>query len=390
MKKIIFSLLAAAALAACTKTDVTYDAPAEIGFNVVGGNITKAPVDGTTFPTSLNMYVNAYVNATNVPTTPDYINKGEFTYLSTYGTYDATGNEATDNEKATNVWGGGSSSVDRNPYYWPNEQTLHFSGFSKAGNVAELKDVTYNPSKDELIINGYCPGTETGIGVNDLMWFPSTKNLQGSGYGKKTKFVPVQMYHTCAWITFLVQGDQVTGNSESLYKITSLTMNGVDQTANVVCTGSTELSASTLPTYVKWGGNTEQTGDGTTLNVSVYNSGVELKNTYTAGTDGDAATQTPKNIETGDIAATGGNIVVIPQKPGTIDLSWTYTSSTQNTITDTAKNLSLKITTNETDSNNVWEPGKHYIYTITIKANEILVAPTPVDWTSGNSTVTVE
>lgn len=392
MKKIIFSLLAAAALAACTKTDVTYDAPAEIGFNVVGGNITKAPVDGTTFPSSLNMYVNAYVNATNVPTTPDYINKGEFTYLSTYGTYDATDNEATENEKATNVWGGGSSSNDRNPYYWPNEQTLHFSGFSKAGNVAELldKDVTYNPSEDKLTINDYRPGTETDKGVNDLMWFPSTKYAAETGYGKATKYVPVNMYHTCAWITFLVQGDQVTGNSESSYTITSLTMNGVDQTANVVCTGNKELQASTLSNYVVWSSNKDQSGEGTTLYVSVNTSGVELKGTYTAGTDGAAATQTPINIETGETAATGGNIVVIPQKPGTIDLSWTYSSSTNASITDTAKNLSLKITTDETDSDNVWKPGKHYIYTITIKANEILVAPTPFDWTSGNSTVTVE
>ena len=42
MKKIFISLLAVAALAACTKSEVAYEAPAEIGFAPFTGNITKA------------------------------------------------------------------------------------------------------------------------------------------------------------------------------------------------------------------------------------------------------------------------------------------------------------------------------------------------------------
>ena len=42
MKKIFISLLAVAALAACTKSEVAYEASAEIGFAPAVKNVTKA------------------------------------------------------------------------------------------------------------------------------------------------------------------------------------------------------------------------------------------------------------------------------------------------------------------------------------------------------------
>ncbi len=357
MKKIFLSVLAVAALASCTKMDTAYEAPQEIGFVAVGNNITKAPVSGTTYPEELNLYVNAYVHSTTAPTSPDYINNGEFTHRDAQ----VGGKE---------VWGGVT------PYYWPNEKTLHFSGYSQSGSFTSA---VYNPNSDKLTITGYNPGTNTAEGANDLMWFPSTKYTKAEGYDKKTQYVPVSMYHTCSWITFMVQGDITTGDENSSYKITSLTMNGVDMTADVTCTGDASLAQATLPTCVSWSNNEEQNE---TYNVSVYDDGVELKNTYQAENS-----TTPKNIETNAATTTGGNIVVIPQMPGTIDLAWTYTSTANSTISDSATGLSLSLG----DDSPWWLPGKHYVYTITIKANEILIAPTPVEWTDGaNSNVTVE
>lgn len=359
MKKFFLSVLAVAALASCTKMDTAYETPQEIGFVAVGNNITKAPVSGTTYPEELNLYVNAYVHSTTAPTSPDYINNGEFTHR-----------EAQVGGKE--VWGGVT------PYYWPNEKTLHFSGYSQSGSFTSA---VYNPNSDKLTITGYNPGTNTAEGANDLMWFPSTKYTKAEGYDKKTQFVPVSMYHTCSWITFMVQGDITTGASNSSYKITSLTMNGVDMTANVTCTGNSSLAQATLPTYVVWTSNTDQTE---VYNVGVNGTGVELKGTYTSETS-----KSPRNIETGETTTVGGNIVVIPQKPGTINLAWTYSSSTTNVVNDSATGLSLKLNDGNTLN---WEPGKHYIYTITIKANEILIAPTPVEWIDGegNGNVTVE
>ena len=366
MKRIVLTIMAVAALAACTKSEVQYEPAGEIGFAMVAGNITKAPVDGTVYPEKLNMYVNAYVHATTVPTAPDYINNGEFEHRD-------------DQVDGKEVWGG------INPYYWPNEQTLHFSGYSKSGS---LTSASYNPNTDALTITGYAPGVGTGLGANDLMWFPSTKYTEPNGYGKLTPCVPVNMYHTCAWITFVIQGDATTGSSTSSYKITSLTMNNLDLTADVVCTGNANLTQNTLSDYVDWRSNKDQVGK---YNVSV-STNATLASTYVAENN-----TAPKNIETGvadnaetlsiNEATVGGNIVVIPQKPGTIDLAWTYNSTTTATISDSATGLSLKLNAGNTLN---WEPGKHYIYTITIKANEILIAPTPVDWTDGYFNVTVE
>ncbi len=365
MKKIFISLLAVAALAACTKSEVAYEAPGEIGFNVVGGNITKAVVDGTTYPTTLNMYVFAETTD-NTEDAPNYINDGEFTYVSAV--------------EGTNVWGGGSSSTSRNPYYWPNVKTLHFAGYSKSGNAAD-KGV-YSCTNGTLSISGYTPGTGTDAGVNDLMWFPTTELQRAAGYGKADKFVPVNMYHTCSWITFLVKGDEVTGNSTSPYKVTSLTINGIDQTADVKCsaTSTTTDGTTTVTPNIAWSDNTTQTEDYT----------VTFKTTAGVALKSDAAT----NVETYDATTTSGNIVVIPQTPGKLTLTYTYKSTAGVDITETVTGLNLALAKDNSatpvEGPAQWEPGKHYIYTITIKANEILIAPTPVNWTDSNWNITVE
>ena len=395
MKKILLSLLAVAALASCSKMTVEYEAPQEIGFKAVAGNITKAPVDGTVFPTGLNLFVNAYTedNAGTSASTPNYIDNGEFTYLNTYGNYVTDDDDATDAQKKTAVWGGGSSSENRNPYYWPNEKTLHFSGYSNSGSKTSA---VYNPSTDVLTISNYTPGVGTAQGANDLMWFPSTKHTNPAGYGKDTKFVPVSLYHTCSWITFLVQGDASTGAEGSRYVVTSLNISNIDQTATVTCSGENDIEWSenidkneTYTVNVLGEISTDIIDGDKTVNVK----GISLSGTY----DKNTAKNIAKNIETGNSASTGGNIVVIPQTPGVLEISYSYISPAGkliNEVFSVANNKAISLALAKDSSNKngptSWEPGKHYIYTITIKANEILVAPTPVDWTDQNWNVTVE
>ena len=362
MKKIFFSIVALAALAACTKSEVAYEQTDEIGFVAVANNITKAPVSGDVFPEDLNMYVNAYVHQTTLPTTPDYISNGEFTHRN--GT----------------IWGG------VNPYYWPNEQTLHFSGFSQSGNATDT-NASYNPSTDVLTITGYQPGVGTDLGANDLMWFPSTKYTAGkeNGYDKNTTYVTANLYHTCSWITFMIQGDATTGTSTSKYTITSLTINGIDVNADVTCTGNKDLANSNLSTYVIWSNNEVKDSK---YEVTISDGTLASTFAKTVVDETETITKTPKNIETGVTTTTGGNIVVIPQIPGSIDIEWTYPSSTGVNISDSATGLSLKLD----DGNTLkWEPGKHYVYTITLGANEILISPAPVEWVDGTpGNVTVE
>ena len=359
MKKILLSLLAVAALASCSKMNVVYDEPAEIGFSAVAGNITKAVVDGNVMPTELNMYIFAET-ADNTTADANYINNGEFKYK---GAYNSINTESSDNKS---VWGGVT------PYYWPNVKTLHFAGYTKSGNVSSNATVAYNCTNGKLSITNYSPGTDTGKGANDLMWFPTTELLNAGGYDKKTDYVPVDLYHTCAWITFLVKGDDVTGKNGSTYKINSLTITNIDQTADVEC--SATASNTTITPNIIWSNNTTQTE---TYAVPFKTNGGFILST------------TEKNVETEDATTTSGNVIVIPQTPGKLTLSYSYTSSVNVSITETVADLDLKVNTNA--ESNKWLPGVHYIYTITIKANEILVAPTPVDWNpDSNYSVTVE
>lgn len=381
MKKFFLSVLAVAALASCTKMDTAYEAPQEIGFKAVAGNMTKAAVDGENFPTTLNMYVFAETTDNN-GATANYINNGQFIFKGNYNTYVNPNPAAASNP---NVWGGVT------PYYWPNVKKLHFSGYSKSGNVATDATVSYNCSSNSLSISNYSPGTSTNAGENDLMWFPCTSLTNAEGYGKETDYVSVNMYHTCSWITFLVQGDNVTGASNSTYKVTGITINNIDQQANVVC--SATASNGTITPNIVWTENTIQTTN---------NYQVTLKSTT-----GVSLTTEAQNVEN-ITEANPGNIVLIPQSlafsKSTADGNTTYTgpyltvtytyespaSTTGNPIVieEVVSGLSLKVS--DTEASNKWEPGKHYTYTLTIKANEILIAPKPIDWNEGSHTVTVE
>lgn len=364
MKKIFFSIVALAALAACSKSEVAYEQPSEIGFSVVAGNVTKSVVDGDTYPTDLNMYVNAWTTD-NADTTPNYIEEGEFEHADEYN-------------YAKEVWGG------VNPYYWPNVKELYFAGFSKVDGLV-LDNVAYDCTSDELTFTNYTPAKS---GNNDLMWFPKTEE----SYGKTTDFVDVYMRHTCAWITFLVKGDKNTSNN---YTVTALQMYGVDQTATLTCTG-TEVSVS---------GNTDKYENPTAakpedlISLTAAKYDVTKVDTYTG-----VLTETATNFETGEAEGkTGGDIVVLPQVPGMLSLTYTYKSPSKDVITETVTGLPLTLgnvkdtdgITDKLDENGntipvEWEPGKHYIYTITIGVKEILIAPTPVDWTDEEWNVTVE
>lgn len=375
MKKIIY-ILTAATLISCTKNEVAYEQTNEIGFTAVAGNITKAVVDGTTYPTDLNMYVFAWTTdyaPTATQNSPNYINKGEFQHKTVDGISKA-------------VWGGYP-----NPYYWPNTKKLHFAGCSLSGNldkpqtqVVEGPTPEYNCYTDAMTITGYSPLYGTKDGENDLMWFTSAEynDTAANGYDKDTDYVPVKMYHTCSWITFIVKGETATQS----YKVTEMEMINIDQTATVTCDPSPENSDPTI----KWTGNTDKENNEnnpTDYEITLWKAQDAEKAEITIGTTG-------VNVETNDATTTkntGGNIVVIPQVPGKLCLKYTYESSTGTTITEVVDgNDALDLKISDVVADNVWEPGKHYIYTLTIKANEILIAPTPNPWgdpTNGNITV---
>jgi hypothetical protein len=209
------------------------------------------------------------------------------------------------------------------------------------------------------------------------MYFSKT-----AAYNKTAPNVPVEMVHTCSWITFLVKGDDVTTVAANEYKVTGLEIKGIDQTADVVCsavtpaddkgTPDTSDDVPALPNVV-WSNNTDNTEN----------------RTVTLASGLGFLTEDAINVETAAAyaLADGGNVVVIPQTPGTLTLTYTYKSPAGVTITEVKEGISLEVDA----VNNVWAAGKHYVYTLIIGANEILVAPSAAGWGDAiDKTVTVE
>ena len=353
MKKIIFSLFAVAALAACSKSEVAYDQPDAIGFQVVTGKMTKAAVADNKYPENLNMYVFAMTEVDTTPegqaektyapnTTADYLKNAEFKQVTT----------SSDNK---NLWGGWLND-EAYPYYWPNVKKLYFAGVSKSGNVTNATGATagvpvYN--NGTITIEGYQPGVgTTALGNNDLMWFPTTLR----SYGKGTEYVPVVMKHACSWITIKLVGDGFTAEN---YVVTDVHIEGL------TTKGKAELGSTavwTLPT----------TGDFVGKDYTVYSD--------------ENGTELPKDPA---VFENNNSTIVLPnQVPGTLSITYHFTSQAETEIEEVVTG-SLKF-----DGDNVWQPGVHYTYNVSITASQIYIQPDVQDWTpspeNGGHTVTVQ
>lgn len=344
MKKILLPLLSLAALAACTKSEVQYEAPGAITFSPVAQNITKSVAgydydeesnkfDGS-LPTGVDLYV--FANAQNdylSETWPDtYFKNAQFVYQRE-GTSNAVYEGAT-------------------PYYWPNVKSLIFAGYTDAGNISELVKGENKPTMDFatniLAITGYIQdnSNNSSEAANDLMWFP----YDGKSYTKSVEHVDVTLQHACSWITVQVIGDATTGNN---YLLKGLTVNGLHHKGNVECKATTAEGKTTYA--ATW------TCDEDTSNEVLYSS--ESGEQFPS--------DNPKVFEN-----VSQNFIVLPQTPTTIDVTYSYVPQTDvSPITETVKGLSLKYNGDAT-----WQSGVHYIYTITIRATEILIDPLVTEW----------
>lgn len=343
MKKLFIALVAVAAIAACTKSEVQYEPTGEIGFQIVSGKMTKAAVTNTTYPEDLHMYVFAMTENNNAAnTTADYLDNAEFAKVSV----------STDGK---NLWGGWENNAAK-PYYWPNVTPLYFAGVSKSGNINNGATPSY--SNGNITVTGYVsdPGTAT-LGDNDLMWFPTTDE----SYDKSDAYVPVTMKHACSWITIQLAGDAVTAGN---YTVTDIQITGLTNKGN-----------ATLGETASWVLSNEDTDKNKTFDVFTP-----------AGSAGTALSQTATATGFETIA---NNTIVIPQVPGDVSITYQFTSQAGETITETVTG-GLEYDTDGTE----WQPGVHYTYTVTITATQILIAPVVDEWDpspdNGGHTVTVQ
>ena len=342
MKKIFISLLAVAALAACTKSEVALEDPAEIGFAPVTGNITKAGGLEGVLDEEQELGIYAFWDNDGTAGTvsdfaafnDNYLVNALFEQKTVTTTEDAT----------VTAWGGAGEA-----YPWPVNGALVFAGYTTPGDaVLTLDDnneettgteVSYSLANDTMIFSNYENNTEF-----DLCWFGRTASSYN--YRATGQAVPVKLSHALTWITVEVYGE---GTPVGNWDITSITL------ANVVASGTA-------------------TCDGATKKATWSPATTEATKTIYSGTH--TITNAPAELT---------NNVIIPSLPVQLTVNYSFVVQGQ-TKTD-SKTVSLKLNEGNTQA---WESGVHYTYTLQFKGNEILVAPSYGEWTPKDQTVTVE
>ena len=221
MKKIFISLLAVAALAACTKSEVALEDPAEITFAPAAKNITKAALSET-YPTTQKLGV--YANYSNdAPSANAVVGNYTTKFL----------NNVTFSHNGT-AWGAGES--------WPSNGSLIFAGYaipeSGSGTYA------YDFASDKLTITNYTQSTDPAKSF-DLGWFNRTSASYNYRNSANTA-VPVTLSHALAWVEIQVKGEGTTIGTNP-WKIKSMTINNVANTGSAVCVGAGVEKAAWTP-----------------------------------------------------------------------------------------------------------------------------------------------
>ena len=338
MKKIFISILAVAALAACTKSDVALDDPAEIGFAPVTGNITKASGLSGNFANTQELGIYAF-----------WDNDGTAGTVSDFTAFN-------DNYLVNALFAAKSGSWGGSPtgYPWPVNGALVFAGYTTPGDaVLTLDDnndettgteVSYSLANNTMIFSNYENNTEF-----DLCWFGRTANSYN--YRASGTAVPVTLSHALSWISIAVYGE----GSAIGWTINSIEWK-VPTAGTATCVG------------------TSATWDNLTTPATATNI-LTTPQTIAAGTTAGGKTTGTKVTDN----------LVIPSTP--VNLTVSYTFKVNGVDKSDSKTVSLKLNDGNTQS---WESGVHYTYTLAFNANEILVTPSYGTWSSAEETVTVE
>lgn len=370
MKKLFISILAVAAAVACTKTNVDFEQPAEIGFAPVASMSSKAAIADGIYPATqpIGIWSN-YAGDVEPATVSNYAKFGT-KYLDNVKFINRT-TEEEGKETATANWGG------ETPYYWPTNGSLVFAGYSIPENEnpvttatesdgADAQTVSYDFSTDQMVFKNYVQSLSTAS-THDLLWFGRTANSYN--YRNADDAVPVQFNHALSWITIQVKGEGTAIANGNVWAVESVKLLDVVKKGTATLTG----------TNASWELSKAESDKG---QMAVFTTS-ENKSAQSLKTTGDA--EVIEDVTNGT--------VVLPQTPVKLEVSYSYKTPADVKITET-KQVELTLDATNSD-NNFWKPGYHYTYTLTFKSNEILVAPSVETWIdspgNGNSHgVTVE
>lgn len=346
MKRIVCTIMAVAALAACTKSEVAYEAPAEITFAPAAKNITKAALAGT-YPTSQKLGV--YANYSNDAPSANALVGNYATKFLDNVTFSHNGT----------AWGAGES--------WPSNGSLIFAGYAIPKSGTPSGTYEYDFDSDKLTITNYTQSTNPAESF-DLGWFNRTSASYNYRNSANTA-VPVTLSHALAWVEIQVKGEGTTIGTNP-WKIKSMTINKVANTGSAICVGAGVENAAWTP------GTADQS-------ITVFSGEQTLTENAvvceTANTDVLVIPQTPTEV----LLADGKNLDVA-NSIATLTVTYTYKSPA-------GEDMPLQTATVPLIVDGGWKSGYKYTYTLTFKASEILIAPEYDTWKDGgNHSVTVE
>lgn len=327
MKKILYSVLAVAALASCVKSEAVYtEDNSEIKIKPATALATKAnqlaAIDGTEYPVAENFDVYGYW--ADVPAGSLFTNETEevTTYLGKGGAVEFT--------NKGNYWGGTTT------YYWPKNGSLRFAAYSPSS-----VDMDHDLDSDTYTVKNYYQPSATAE-TWDLLIAPTSQSYTAMTAAEN---VSVVFEHALSWITVKVVAKDA--DAAKAFDIKKVTINDVVTTADLTAVMSGADKAIT------WGLSK------TTAPVEIFN-----------GSQG--VTLDPTVIET-----TANGTLVIPQPTTTITVDYTQ-KALEGTPQLDNQQVTVDLVLDAED--NPWKPGKHYIYTLVFGLDEILINPDVVDW----------
>jgi hypothetical protein len=338
-KNLFFISVAVLALSSCNNDTVvdenlSANQPKEIAFQAITTPTTRAAVDGTTFPTDIDMMVAAYQVEAEGGSAGVYYDATPFKYQYAGGASNSTVN--------ANYWGGNPAR------YWPlTPAYINFLAIANA-NADNATGVTWGTDKaDEVEI----VMADNSSAQRDLMY------ARGNGAvtkptGNTLEFpakIDMKFYHAQAWIDFKVKAKTAV---ETGITVNSITLN------NAVYNG----------TYTVTHTNYDATASQSVAGVW------------------DITGTTPQSIAvpgwtaaalTTDFVTVGNGLMIVPDGTSAADFSGF-------TINYTFDNKTYTYTY-APDSRSV-EQGKHYTYEITFQLHEIYVNASVEDWDDQTAT----
>ena len=331
MKKIFFAIAAIAALSACSKSEVEYEAAREITFTPVAKNITKAMMDnGTTFNTAEQFNVWAFYNPTVVA------NNDVNEWVTEYKANTANGAKVYIDDKPFAYDGTYQLWAGVTPYFWPKVGTLAFAGYHPTSAPAAYNlSGTANEMTFTDVQNSWVSDDDTN--TEDLMYFNLTHCYNGNN-------VTAVFKHALSWLTINLATNQTTLDAGATITVSSVKFTDVMPQGDAVVANQAAIA---------W------TPEGTAADIEVVESDVTLTTS----------------------AKMQKQPLFIPQAmAGDLEVTYTISSTDDSAFTET-KVIALNTMKSGDTTLSAWEAAKHYVYNIVIGTEEILIDASVVDWT---------